>query len=78
MNGDVASARLLLKRAAEGGNAQAALALGSTYDPLVIGRLAAVGVVPDAAKAQDWYRKAASLGSDVAAAQIAKLAHAEP
>ena len=40
MNGDISSARLLLRRAAEAGNAEAALALGSTFDPIVIQRLA--------------------------------------
>ena len=32
-NGDLAAARLVLRRAADGGDAQAALLLGSTYDP---------------------------------------------
>src|SRR5580704_3386077 len=33
--GDLAAARLLLRRAAEAGSAEAALALGATFDPLV-------------------------------------------
>jgi hypothetical protein len=37
--GDVALARLVLKRGAEAGNASAALQLGTTYDPFVIREL---------------------------------------
>ena len=75
-NGDVSSARLLLRRAAEAGNAEAALALGSTFDPAVIARIGSIGVEADAAKARQWYEKAAALGSNVASEQIAKLAEA--
>lgn len=76
MNGDVSSARLLLRRAAEAGDAEAALALGSTFDPLVIERLGALGVQTDAAKARKWYEKAAQLGSQLAPDQLANLARA--
>jgi hypothetical protein len=73
-NGDVAAARLLLLRAAEAGSATAALVLGTTFDPLVIQRLGAVGREPDAARARKWYQKAMELGSEVASQQLAKLA----
>jgi len=76
MNGDISSARLLLRPAAAAGNAEAALALGSTFDPAVIARLDAIGVKTDAAKARKWYRKAAELGSNLASEQLAKLARA--
>jgi hypothetical protein len=76
MNGDISSARLLLRRAAEAGNAEAALALGSTFDPTVIARLGAIGVATDSAKAREWYQKAAQLGSSLAAQQLANLASA--
>jgi hypothetical protein len=72
-NGDLASARLLLRRAAEASSAEAALALGATFDPLVLRRLGAIGAVPDAAQARKWYQKAADLGSDAASQQLAKL-----
>jgi hypothetical protein len=75
-NGDISSARLLLRRAAEAGNGEAALALGSTFDPVVIARLGAMGVKPDVVKARQWYEKAAALGSNTASEQIAKLAEA--
>jgi hypothetical protein len=73
-NRDFASARLLLKRAAESGSAAAALSLGETFDPLIIQRLGAFGVQPDAVKAQEWYERAAQLGSEAASHHLAKLA----
>lgn len=75
-NGDISSARLLLRRAAEAGDSEAALALGSTFDPAVINRLGAIGVHADAARARKWYEKAAALGSNNASQQIANLASA--
>jgi hypothetical protein len=75
-SGDISAARLLLRRAAEAGNADAALAFGSTFDPAVITRLGAIGVRGDAAKAREWYEKAAALGSNTASQQIAHLAEA--
>jgi hypothetical protein len=74
-SGDLASARLLLRRAAEAGSASAALMLGTTYDPLSIQQLGAIGVVPDVAQARQWYEKAAALGSEAASERLAKLAH---
>jgi hypothetical protein len=72
-SGDLAAARLLLRRAAEAGNADAALALGATFDPLVIRRIGAIGAEPDAARARQWYQKAAALGSSAAAQPLAAL-----
>jgi hypothetical protein len=72
-SGDLVSARLLLRRAAEAGSASAALMLGTTFDPLVIRQLGAIGVVPDVAQARQWYEKAAELGSDAASQRLAKL-----
>ena len=72
-SGDVSSARLLLRRAAEAGSASGALILGTTFDPLVIQQLGAFGVVPDVAQARQWYEKAAELGSDAASQRLAKL-----
>ncbi len=73
MSGDIVSARLLLRRAADAGNAEAALALGATFDPLVIRRLGAVGMKPDIVQAKQWYQRAAELGSASAESQLAKL-----
>ena len=71
--GDFASARLLLRRGAEAGSAEAALALGATFDPLVLRRLGAIGAAPDAAQARQWYQKAVALGSTTASQPLAKL-----
>jgi TPR repeat protein len=73
-NGDVSAARLAFRRAAEGGDAQAALALGGTYDPLVLKSLGAIGVASDPALARNWYQKAAELGSAEAPQRINQLA----
>jgi TPR repeat protein len=73
-NGDVASARLVFRRAAKIGDAQAALALGGTFDPIVLRSLGVIGVAADAAQARNWYEKAAELGSLEAPHRIDQLA----
>lgn len=72
-NDDFASARLLLRRAAEAGDAKAALMLGATFDPLVLHERHAVGIASDIAQARQWYERAAKLGSNVAAERLTKL-----
>jgi hypothetical protein len=64
-HGDLVSARLLFRRAAEAGSADAAQALGETFDPVVFQRLHVIGIEPDAARAQKWYQRAAELRSAV-------------
>jgi hypothetical protein len=58
-NGDISAARLLLRRAAEAGEAQAALALAATYDPIALKELGVLGTKADVAQARLWYRRAA-------------------
>jgi len=72
-NGDLAAARLLLRRAAEAGSAEGALMLGTTFDPVELRRLGAIGARPDLAKARQWYQRAAELGSSAASQQLAGL-----
>jgi hypothetical protein len=72
--GDLAAARLLLRRAAEAGSAGAAFALGTTYDPHVIQQLGAIGAIADAAQARAWYQKALDLGSPAASQRLEQLA----
>jgi hypothetical protein len=72
-SGDFASARLLLRRAAEAGNANAALKLGATFDPAFMHALGAIGIAPDIAQARQWYEKAVELGSDDARQRLARL-----
>jgi hypothetical protein len=62
-NGDIVSARLYYERAAEGGDAQAALRLGETYDPAFLARARLNGALSDAAAAARWYRYARGLGA---------------
>jgi len=71
--GDLAAARLVLRRAAEANNAEAALALGATYDPLVLRQLKVYGFTPDAAMARSWYEKATELGSSAAPRRLEML-----
>jgi TPR repeat protein len=75
--GDVAAARLVLRRAVERGDPQAALALGGTYDPLVLKRLGVISFVADPEQARNWYRKAAELGSADATVRLEQLAQVE-
>jgi hypothetical protein len=72
--GDVVTARTVLQRAAEAGNAGAAMALGATYDPNVLAKLGVVGVSADVGKARSWYQRAETLGSPDAIGRLNVLA----
>jgi hypothetical protein len=72
--GDIASARLMLGRAAEAGDARAALALGATYDADVLRKLGVLGVTGDVAQARAWYGKAAEFGSGEATRRLEQIA----
>lgn len=72
--GDVSAARLVFERAAQARDPRAALALGSTYDPNVLGRLGVVGVQAEPEKARSWYEKAAEFGSGEANQRLTALA----
>lgn len=74
--GDIASARLMLTRAAEAGDARSALALGTTYDPDVLKKLGVLGVAADPLQAHAWYTKAVELGSPEASVRLERLAQA--
>ncbi|MGC2410934.1 MAG: SH3 domain-containing protein [Methyloceanibacter sp.] len=71
--GYVAGARSYFKRAAEAGSADAAFALGGTYDPVFMEQIGAQGIKPDVAQARIWYERAKVLGSKDAEAQLAAL-----
>jgi hypothetical protein len=62
-NGDVAGARVLLRKAAEHNDPRAALALGESYDPVMLKHLGVIKFNGDEALAQEWYRRAAEWGS---------------
>jgi hypothetical protein len=71
--GDIASARLLLERAADAREVEAALMLAGTYDPQVLGSHDMRSVAPDPAAARAWYQKAAQLGSADAQRRLGQL-----
>lgn len=71
--GDIASARLLLERAADAQEAGAALILARTYDPAVLGTPDARSIAPDPAAARIWYRKAAQFGSQDAQQRLDQM-----
>jgi len=73
-SGDVAAARLVLRRAAEAADARAAMMLAGTYDPTVLEKLGVHGVVPDLAMARSWYEKAKRFGASEASSQLDRLA----
>jgi hypothetical protein len=73
-SGDVAAARLVLRRAADAGDARAAMMLAGTYDPAILEKLGVHGFVPDVAMARSWYEKAKKLGSAEAPQRLEMLA----
>jgi hypothetical protein len=75
-SGDLAAARIVLRRAVDANNAEAALALAATYDPFVLRELKVYGFTGDAAMARAWYEKAAKLGSSVAPRRVEILTRA--
>jgi hypothetical protein len=75
--GDIAAARTLLQRAAEARDARATLALGATYDPIMLAIIRAQGVAADPSLARDWYKKASELGSREARERLQLLTSAK-
>lgn len=71
---DIAAARLVLRRVADDGDAQAALMLAETYDPAILEKLGVYGLVPEIAMARRWYETAIKLGSTEAGQRLAMLA----
>jgi hypothetical protein len=73
-SGDLAAARLVLRRAAEAGDGRSAMTLAETYDPAILEKLGVHGVVPDLAKARGWYEKAKQFGATEATQRLELLA----
>ena len=71
--GDVVAARTIFQRAAEAGDATAALALAATYDPIVLAKLGVMGMGADVEKARAWYQMAESYGSAEASQRLLVL-----
>jgi hypothetical protein len=73
ISGDLASARLVLQRAAEAGDVHAALTLAATFDPNLLAKLDQ-GLPADVVKARFWYERAKQLGSTEAPRRLEQLA----
>jgi TPR repeat protein len=73
-SGDLAAARLVLRRAADAGNARAAMMLAETYDPAILEKLGVHGIMPDLAMARGWYEKAKKFGATEATQRLELLA----
>ncbi|MBO0757178.1 MAG: hypothetical protein J2P54_15055, partial [Bradyrhizobiaceae bacterium] len=71
--GDVVLARTQLRRAVEAHDARAALALGATYDPVMLTILQVHGVNADIPQARYWYQKAKEFGSSEAPRRLELL-----
>jgi hypothetical protein len=70
LSGDIAAARLVLRRAAEAGDPRAAFALAGTYNPITLEELQVHGLSPDLEMARHWYEKARELGSPDASREL--------
>ena len=62
--GDVASARLFYQEAASAGSVEAMVAVGKTYDPVILDQLEIKGFHPDPIKAAEWYLQAKDKAAD--------------
>jgi hypothetical protein len=71
--GLVAPARLLYERAADLGLAQAAMALGATYDAAELTSPNLRGISPDTKEAKRWYERAHQLGAGDADQRLRRL-----
>jgi TPR repeat protein len=71
--GDIVGARAVYQRAAELGDASAALALGATYDPNRLWSLGALGLAGNKERARQWYQRASELGHREAKARLTAL-----
>jgi hypothetical protein len=72
--GHVASARLLFRRAADTGSAEAAILLGDTFDPQRLYALGVRGVAGDLQQSIRWYEKADELGASDAKERLMSIA----
>jgi hypothetical protein len=72
--GDISAARVAFGRLADAGDAQATLALASTYDPNYLTAHNFLGVQGDRATARALYQQARQLGSAEAARILARMA----
>jgi TPR repeat protein len=77
-SGDIVTARMLFSRLAAAGIADAAFAAAQIYDPRYLAAHNVLGVLGDVAKADEFYQRAAQLGSTEAAAHLARIGGVKP
>jgi TPR repeat protein len=73
--GDLIAARILFLRAANAGDAGAAVAMGATYDPVVLADRGYRSVAADLDKARGWYERAKEMGSPEGPLRLEMLAN---
>ena len=73
-SGDISAARAVFENLALQGSAAAAMALGETYDPVMLRTLVIKGLEADPEKARKWYLKAEELGGSDARRRLNELA----
>jgi hypothetical protein len=73
VKGDVAGARAIFEVLALKGDPDAAIAMGETYDPVVLAQLYVKGLQPDEKKAITWYKKAEEFGDQRARTRLNAL-----
>jgi hypothetical protein len=71
--GDITAARLLYERAADAGEARAAVRLGESFDPVYLDGSRLRGLQGDQDMAVFWYRHARDLGATGVASRLKKL-----
>ncbi len=62
-------------RATNAGDAAAAVAVGATYDPIVLTDRGVLGDAADLAKARSWYERAKEMGSPEGPRRLDMLAN---
>jgi hypothetical protein len=76
-SGKILAARSVLKEATDAHSAEAALALGMTYDPVELEHLGIRDIAADTDVARYWYQKARELGSAEAQDRLDRLSARE-
>ena len=71
--GDLASARLLYRRAFEAGEGRGALGIGASYDPFFLRRFHLWTQIADPDEARVWYLRAGELGTSEAKLRLDRL-----
>jgi hypothetical protein len=74
---DIEAVRTALSQMVDGGNASAAVDLGSTYDPNILDALGVRNFPADVAKARLWYQKAQQMGAPEAVGLLESLESSE-